>query len=151
MPLVRVRDEGSLKENEFMILSYRNILHEEVVNGSMEENYRDIIACLEKTVREQYAALLSKDIIKRLVDNLAVSYPALVEGTVPEKISYGLLLDILKKFMERGNSVCYLPKIIERAESLLRENPALTAEELTGKIAEELETEKNFRVYMARR
>lgn len=151
MPLVWVRDEGFLKENEFMIISYHNILHEEILNGSVEENYQAIIACLEKTVREKYAELLSKDIVKRLVDNLAISYPALVEDTVPDKISYGLLLDILKKFMARGNSICYLPKIIERAESLLRETPSMTAEEIAVKIAGELETENNFQKFMEKR
>ncbi|MCI8307233.1 MAG: helix-turn-helix domain-containing protein [Lachnospiraceae bacterium] len=140
MPLVWVRDEGVLKENEFMILAYRNVLYDEVLCGSKEENYEKMIACLEKTVRDRYADLLNKDIVKKLVDNLAISYPALVENTVPDKISYGFLLDILKKFIALGKPICYLPKIIEKAESLLHDNPALSAETIALKIAGELET-----------
>lgn len=144
MPLVWVRDEGVLKENQFMVLAYHNVLHDEILSGSEEENYKKMIACLEETVRDRYMDILSKDIVKKLVDNLAVSYPALVENTVPEKISYGILLDILKKFLERGNAIRYLPKVIERTESLLHENPALSSEKIAVKIATELETENDY-------
>lgn len=144
MPLVWVRDEDVLQENSFMILAYRNVLYDEILCGSEEENYKKIIASLEETVRDRYVDVLSKDIVKKLVDNLAVAYPALIENTVPDKISYGFLLDILKKFMERGNSVCYLPKVIERTESLLHENPELSSEKIAAKIAAELETANDF-------
>lgn len=144
MPLVWIRDEEMLKENQFMILAYRNILYDEVLCGSEEENYKKMIACLEKTVRDRYADILNKDIVKKLVDNLAVAYPALVENTVPDKISHGFLLDILKKFMAQGNSICYLPKIIERAESLLQENPVLSSEQIAIQIAGELVTAKSM-------
>ena len=140
MPLVWIRDEGALCENQFMILAYRNVLYDEVLCGSREENYGKIIACLEKTVRDRYADLLSKDIVKRLVDNLAISFPALIGDTVPDKISYGFLLDILRGFMALGKSIRYLPKLIERAESLLYENPALSSKKIAEIIAGELTT-----------
>lgn len=144
MPLVWIRDEGMLKENQFMILAYRNVLHSEVLCGSAEENYEKIITCLEKTVRDRYADILNKDIVKKLVDNLAVAYPALVENTVPDKISYGFLLDLLKEFLAQGKPICYLPKIIERAESLLQKNPVLSSEQIAIQIAGELETAKSI-------
>lgn len=149
MPLVWIRDEGMLKENQFMILAYRNVLHNEVLCGNEEENYEKIIACLEKTVRDRYMDILSKDLVKKLVDNLAAAYPALVENTVPDKLSYGFLLDILKKFMAQGKSICYLPKIIERAESLLRENPVLSPEQIAVQIARELETTKSILEFLS--
>ena len=46
---------------------------------------------------------------------------------MPDKISYGFLLDILRGVMALGKSIRYLPKLIERAESLLYENPALSS------------------------
>lgn len=138
MPLVRIRDEVSLKENQFMILAYHQILYDEVLNGNEEENYKKIIGCLKNTVRDRYIDLLNKDIIKQLVDNLSITYPALIENTVPDKIPYIFLLDILKNFMSMGKSVCYLPKIIERTESLLYENPTLSSKEIALKIAGEL-------------
>jgi Flagellar biosynthesis pathway, component FlhA len=108
-----------------------------------------MIACLEKTVRDRYVDILNKDIVKKLVDNLAVAYPALVENTVPDKISYGFLLDILKKFMAQGNSICYLPKIIERAESLLQENPVLSSEQIAVQIAGDLEATQSILKFLS--
>lgn len=100
-------------------------------------------------MRDRYVDILSKDLVKKLVDNLAVAYPALVENTVPDKLSYGFLLDILKKFMVQGKSICYLPKIIERAESLLWENPFLSSEQIAVQIARELETTKSILEFLS--
>lgn len=144
MPLVWIRDEEMLKDNQFMILAYRNVLHSEVLCGSEEAHYAKMIACLEKTVRNRYADILNKDLVKQLADNLAVAYPALVENTVPGKISYGFLLNLLKEFLAQGKPICYLPKIIERTESLLQENPILSPQQLAVQIAGELETEKSI-------
>ena len=108
-----------------------------------------MIACLEKTVRDRYVDILNKDIVKKLVDNLAVAYPALGENPVPDKISYGFLLDILKKFMAQGNSICYLPKIIERAESLLQENPVLSSEQIAVQIAGDLEATQSILKFLS--
>ena len=46
--------------------------------------------------------LLSRDIVKKLTDNFRISCPALIEGVVPEKISYCLLQEVLKIFLSRG-------------------------------------------------
>lgn len=35
---------------------------------------------LEKAVRENYADILNRDIVKDLVDNLQIKYPALITG-----------------------------------------------------------------------
>lgn len=149
MPLVWIRDEEMLKENQFMILAYRNVLYSEVLCGSEEAHYAKMIACLEKTVRNRYADILNKDLVKQLVDNLAVAYPALVENTVPDKISYGFLLDLLKEFLTQGKPICYLPKIIEQAESLLQENPILSPQQLAVQIAEELEATKSIADFLS--
>ena len=58
--------------------------------------------CLEKTVRENYAYMLNRDIVKEMVENLQKRFPVLISETVPVRISYGFLTDILKKYMEMG-------------------------------------------------
>lgn len=85
------------------------------------------------------------------MENLEHSRPAIIKGIVPEKISYGMLNDILKAFMKRGNSIKYLEKIIEYSESILRQNDNITIEALTEKIAEKIELKNNYWVYMASR
>ena len=95
---------------------------------------------------EKYDEVLSPDIVKSLVDNLKVSYPALIEGVVPEKISYGFLTDITKYAMrhEAKVSIIYLPKIIEIADRCLRENPMITAREIADEIGTEICCTDNY-------
>ncbi|MCH5251490.1 MAG: FHIPEP family type III secretion protein [Lachnospiraceae bacterium] len=138
MPLVRVRDVLSLEEKEFVILSYQKVLYRGEFDGAEENICQHIMMHLEKTVREKYADILSPDIVKELVDNLQIKYPALVHETVPERISYGLLTDILKRFVAGGNSCRYFSKVIEITENILRQKPAATVEEIVAVLEREL-------------
>lgn len=157
MPIVRVRDELELEENEFMILSYDNVLYNEDLqkNSVSEEDVkkenllRYMMEKLEATVRKHYCDIITPDIVKNLTDNLETTHLALIKGIVPEKISYGMLNDILKAFMKRGNSIKYLEKIIEYTESTLRLNANITMESLIEQIAQKIEQKNNYWVYMA--
>lgn len=153
MPIVRIRDEMGLGDNEFMILSYDNVLYSEYLKD--KSNIENPLAYmgnkLEETVRENYSDIINPDIVKSLVDNLEQSHPAIIKGIIPEKISYGMLNDILKAFMKRGNSMKYLEKIIEYSESILRQNNNITIETLIEQAAEKIERSNNYWVYMATR
>ena len=88
MPLVRIRDDEGLASRDFAILSYRQTLRKESVETEIKDaSY--IVECLEKTVRENYAHILNRDLVKDMVENLQKKYPALIRGVVPERISYG--------------------------------------------------------------
>lgn len=139
MPLVRVRDELQLKPREFMILSYQKVLHDEEIKETGEDARRRMMDSLEEIVRERYADILNCDMVKDLVDNLQIRYPVLVQETVPERISYGQLTELCKKFMERGNRILYLAKILEIADSSLRQNPDATVDELVELLEEKLD------------
>ena len=86
--------------------------------------------------------------VKLMIDNLAELYPGVVEDIVPEKISYGRLLDICKVFLNRGNSLMYLPKIIEEAERALREKPGSSTKELAEAVCSSIERPDNFWVQL---
>ena len=145
MPVLRIRDDSLLKDNQFMILSYQNVLYDEVVD---DVNLDYIISKLEITVRNKYVEIISPDIVKNLTDNLKTKYPALVENVVPEKISYGLLTKVIKNFMNRGNGIVYLPKIIEYMQYGLLEDANASADELTEIVIKNIERKDNFWVYM---
>lgn len=135
MPIVRIMDDNLLKDEEFMVLAYQNVLYSEIIENPDEKTVEYIIGKLGDCVREKYYEIISPDLVKLLVDNLKIKYPALIEGVVPEKISYGLLTEILRKHLKRGNGACYLPKIIEIVECALREKPNLSATELEEQVA----------------
>lgn len=151
MPIVRIMDQTCIRPKEFFILAYENVLyHEELEEvGGTALDY--IIGMLEQTVRSRYAEILNADMIKLLTDNLRIQYPALIDGIVPEKISYGLLLDVVKGFLNRGNGMQYLPKVLEEMERLLREQPELSVAELTGQVCARLERPDNFWVLVGKR
>ncbi len=145
MPVVRVRDQFLLEPNEFMVLSYQKVLYSEQIEQVNENTCEYMIAQLGKTVREKYADILNRDLVKGLTDNLGIKYPALIAGTVPERISYGILTDVLKGILNRGQSVACLVKVIEILDGVLRQSPEASLEELVDRVAEELQTKENFR------
>lgn len=144
MPIVRIRDWSPLGEQEFMILSYQNVLYSQVVETLQEGTPDYMFQKLEETVREKYHEILNPDLVRNLVEDLRIGYPALIEGVVPEKIPYCLLTEVMKKVLARGDSARYLPKMIEVMACALYHAPELTADELTGRIAHEIERADNF-------
>lgn len=138
MPLVRIRDDEGLASREFAILSYRQTLRKESVETEIKDaSY--IVGRLEKTVRENYAHILNRDLVKDMVENLQKKYPALIRGVVPERISYGYLTDVFKQLLERGLAPWYFSKIIEIMDSECRRNPSITEEELVCTIGKKLQ------------
>lgn len=148
LPIVRIMDEQCIAEKEFYILAYENVLYKESFAEISEQTVDYIVQKLEETVRAKYGEILNADIIKNLTDNLKLRFPALIEGVVPEKISYGQLLDICKVFLKRGNSLMYLPKIIEEAERALREKPDSRTTDLAATVCGSIERPDNFWVQL---
>ena len=148
LPIVRMMDQPCIKPKEFYILAYENVLYREEVEQVDETTFDYILGKVEETVRTKYAEILDADTVKCLTDNLKLQYPALITGIVPEKISYGRLLDICKVFLNRGNSLMYLPKIIEEAERTLREKPDSSTAELAEAVCSSIERPDNFWVML---
>lgn len=148
LPIVRMMDQPCIKPKEFYILAFENVLYREEVEQVDETTFDYILGKLEETVRAKYAEILDADTVKCLTDNLKMQHPALITGIVPEKISYGRLLDICKVFLNRGNSLIYLPKIIEEAERALREKPDSSTKELAEAVCSSIERPDNFWVQL---
>lgn len=131
LPVIRIYDDISLEEDEYRILSYTKVLLSEHINEQDASTCSYIIRMLADTAKKYYANILNYDIVKQLTDNLRTSSPALIDGIVPDKISYGLLLEIFREFIRSGNSPRYLPKIIELLDIALRDYPDYSSKELT--------------------
>lgn len=151
LPVVRIRDDCRLRDREFMITAFRRVLHDEEIETVDENTWESMIQTLGNVVRTHYDCILNRDIVKLLTDNLKQEYPTLIESTIPQKISYGLLTDVLKLFVRHKNSPVYLPQIIEIIDSRLREQPNTTAEELASFAEKELICEDNLDVYLKKR
>lgn len=151
MPIVRIKDETNLKKNEWMVLAYDNILYSEEIESIYESSLEHIIEKFGCVIQDKYAEIINADILKSLTDNLKIKYPAQIEGIVPDIIPYGLLLDVVRGFINRGNRLLYLPKIIEVIEHEQRNNNHLSATELIEVVCNQLEREDNFWVVLKHR
>ncbi len=144
MPVVHVRDEMRLGQKEFLVVAYQNVLYREEVEEINVNTLERIKTMLEKVVRDHYTEIINVDILKSLIDNLRIKYPILVEEAIPNRISYALLLDVVKGVMVRGNDLIYLPKIIEIVEREKRENGQISTNELIDKVCMQIERKNNF-------
>lgn len=151
MPIVRVRDHSMLRSKEIMILAYQNVLYDEELATVDEKTLDYIIERLGEIVRKKYDEILNIDLIKDLIDSLKTTYPALVEDVVPEKLSYGLILDVTKGFLRRGNGMVYFPKVIELLEREVREAKSSSVPEMIDSISKQIEREDNFWIVMGKR
>lgn len=151
LPIVRIKDNIQMDEQEFMITAYHNVLYSEKLDVLDENTVDYMIKKLGECVRQKYHEILDPDIIKSYVDNLRIKYPALIEGAVPERISYTLLAEVARLVVAQGDSIIYLPKMIEVIDCALRENPGLSAQELAVRIRQVIEREDNIDVVLGKR
>jgi len=151
MPLVRIQDYVQLDEMEFMVLVSHNVLYAEKLDEITDDTLDHIMQMFYETVKKRYADIITPDIMKSLVDNMRRKYPAIIDGIIPEKISYAVLTEVARNIMRRGDSIVYLPKIIEYLESALRNNSEANVDELSVKVAERLECSDNLWVMLANR
>ncbi|RKJ21273.1 helix-turn-helix domain-containing protein [bacterium D16-50] len=151
LPIVRIRDYERLGEQEFMITVQNNVLHAETLERLDENTVDEMIRKLGECVRKHYDEVLTPDLIKIYTDNLRMKYPALMDGVVPEKISYNLLAETARLVLRRGDSLVYLPRMIEIMDCALRKNPDAAAEELAERIGQVLEREDNIDVILGKR
>ncbi len=151
LPIVRIRDHSLLEEQEYMIVAHTNVLYSERLETLDENTVDKMIHKLGECVRENYHEILNPDLIKSYVDYLRDKYPALLDGVVPEKIPYSLLTETARQVVCHGNSIIYLPKMIEVMDCALRDEPALTAGQLADRIRKVIEREDNMYVILGKR
>lgn len=151
LPIFRIRDELRLESREFMILSYQKILYSETLGSVGENTLHYIVEKLGECIQEKYFEIINPDLLKALVDNLKIKYPVLTEGIVPEKISYSLLTDMVKRTLRKGCSIAYLPKIIEIMDRRLDCQKDPSGSEAEEEIIQEIRRADYFREVLERR
>lgn len=117
MPILRIRDQLALEPLEYQILSYDKVLFEGKAVTADEKAFQTLI---DKTVAvccENYDTILNKQLVKTMVDNMKALYPGVVEGLVPERISYLELLQYLRKKVKETHNIHDMIHILEELES----------------------------------
>lgn len=116
MPLLRIRDNTELKENEYRISVFDDVLFSAFIDKNEEEPYKRIIDDVTNVCDRHYGAILNKHIVKLMIDTLSELYPGIVDDVIPSKISYLQIKEELKKRIEEGKSIRNLIGILEEME-----------------------------------
>lgn len=114
IPVLRLRDNLLLADEEAQILSYDKVLW----TGKLqtEENvYQSMIQKVKEVCRENYGQIINKQCVKLLMDCLKADYPGVVEGLVPEKISY---LQVQRRLQEELKNTGNIRNLIQMLEEL---------------------------------
>lgn len=115
IPVLRLRDNLSLKDNEARILSYDKVLWQGSLNRE-DGPYQSMIQQVENVCKENYDLILNKQCVKLLIDCLKEDYPGVADGLVPEKISYLQVKKRLQEELKETGNIRDLIHILEEME-----------------------------------
>jgi flagellar biosynthesis protein FlhA len=93
---------------------------------------------LAETIRRHAAALLGRQEVQALVDQLRQTHPAVLEGLVPALLPLGVVHRVLQRLLGEGVSIRDLPVILEVLADLApsTKDPVLLAEHARAALAD---------------
>lgn len=115
IPVLKLRDNVSLPDDEVRILSYDKVLWQGKLNRE-DSPYQSMIQQVKNTCKENYGQIINKQCVKLLIDCLKEDYPGVVEGLVPEKISYLQVKKRLQEELKETGNIRDLIHILEELE-----------------------------------
>lgn len=118
LPVLRIRDNTELAENEVQISSYDKQLWKEKIETD-NNVYERIISQAVEVCKAHYDTILNKQIVKIMVDNVKELYPGVADGLVPERISYLQLQNHLQNIWREKGNVRDMLHILEELEEKL--------------------------------
>ena len=119
MPILRVRDNLELAEKEVRILSYDKVLWSRNWEETDENTYSQVIEQVALQCQQHYAFILNKHLVKIMMDNVKEIYPGMIDGLIPERISYLQVLRKLQEILQNKGEIRDMVHILEELESEL--------------------------------
>lgn len=116
IPVLRLRDSIALEEDEVQILSYDKVLWAGKVHSG-ENAYQTMIRQVKTVCKENYGTIMNKQCVKLLIDCLKEDYPGVIDGLVPEKISYLQVKKKLQEALKNTGNIRDLIHILEELET----------------------------------
>lgn len=120
IPVLRLRDNISLNADEVCILSYDKVLWKGKIEPT-ENAYKEMIQQVKDVCKENYSQIINKQCVKLLIDYLKEDYPGVVDGLVPEKISYLQVKKRLQEELKEKGSIRDFIHILEELEEDIAE------------------------------
>ena len=117
LPVIRIRDDLELKENEVRILSYDRMLWQKEYSETEEKTYCVIVDEAVRLCRENYGGILNKQLVKSMLDNLQEQYPGVLDGFLPDRTGYYEVMTYLRGVISKKGNIRDLIHIMEEMES----------------------------------
>lgn len=136
MPLLRIIDNADLQDNEFQIKSYDKILKKTIADMTSENIFQSLIMDVIQECKNNYTDILNKQLVKSMMDNLKIMYPGEIEGVIPDKIDYLVLVDIMKEIIKRNGNIRNQIKIVEIVEKEFLLNSNTNVTDIVNKLME---------------
>lgn len=123
LPVVRIRDNEEL-ENGVYRINFRGKCYacEKVNNEPEAEAAKAALYRLRELVLSNPEAVITRQMVKVIVENLSEKHHVLVTEVIPERISYGRLKDILTGLIKEGKPINDMVTILETIDKLIDEN-----------------------------
>lgn len=115
IPVLRLRDNLSLMDNEACVLSYDKVFWRGKIDLS-DAVYQVMIQQVRDVCKKNYSLIINKQCVKLLIACLKEDYPGVVEGLVPEKISYLQVKKKLQEVLQKTGNIRDLIHILEELE-----------------------------------
>ena len=117
LPVLRIRDNSDLCEEEYRILAYDEIIYSCKLENIENVTFDDICRQLETTVTDYFDRIFNRQMLQLLIDNAETKYPAAIKGVIPDKIPLSIIQFVLAELVKRKKSIRRLVKIIEVLEA----------------------------------
>lgn len=118
LPVLRIRDNVELAENEVRICAYDKVLWNEKVEAG-ENAFETIISQTIAECKNHYDEILNKQLVKIMIDNMKELYPGVADGLIPEQITYLQLQKQLQKIWREKGCIRDMIHILEELEEKL--------------------------------
>lgn len=105
MPMLRMIDNMEMEKKAYRIKVYDKIMYEGLLEKCDSTEYGLMIDQVTTICEENYDSILNKHIVKTMIDNLKERFPGIVEGLVPEKISYLHIERNLQEMVRQKKSI----------------------------------------------
>ncbi len=134
MPVLRIKDNIHLQENEYQIKSYDKVLKRGTIDTTEDNIFQDLIIIAAKECEKNYSNIINKQLVKLMMDNIKSMYPGEIDGLIPEKINYLMILDIMNEIIKRNGNIRNLIKIVEIVEKEYLLNNNMNINDIVEKI-----------------
>lgn len=120
LPPIRMQDVRDIQNYEIRILTYDHILLQKQYSEIHDQTFSDIIDEVVEQCEKNYYRILNKQMVKYICDNFNEQYPGILDGLVPDRVSYYDVMLYWRKRLMNGGDLRDMIHFFEELEKAVR-------------------------------